>query len=57
MRTLRVYLLLLGLILVSLAAGFTAADWPAWCSRARWCAPGWPHPAAIGSALHTAPQH
>jgi hypothetical protein len=42
MRTLRVYLLLLLLLGVSLGAGFFAADWPMWCSRAHWCAPGWP---------------
>jgi hypothetical protein len=42
MRTFRIYLLLLLLLLVSLAAGFVAADWPTWCSRAHWCAPGWP---------------
>lgn len=43
MRTLRVYLLLLLLLAFSLGAGFFAADWPTWCVRAHWCAPGWPH--------------
>ena len=51
MRTLAVYLTLLALLLVSLAAGFFAADWPQWCRREHWCAPDWPRrPAAPGVA-------
>jgi hypothetical protein len=42
MRTLAVYLTLLGLLAISLAAGYVAADWPQWCTRVHWCAPGWP---------------
>jgi len=42
-RTLRVYLMLLLLLGVSLGAGFFAAEWPTVCTRAHWCASGWPH--------------
>lgn len=52
MRIVFVYLTLLALVLVSLGAGFVASDWPRWCNRAHWCAPGWPQhrtpPAAPG---------
>ena len=42
MRTLAVYLVLVLLVLVSLAAGFFAADYPQWCRREHWCAADWP---------------
>ena len=53
MRTVAVYLTLLLLVLVSLGAGFVASDWPRWCSREHWCAPGWPRRhGSSSSALH-----
>jgi hypothetical protein len=50
MRIVFVYVTLLILVLVSLGAGFFASDWPRWCSRAHWCAPGWPHHQQPGSS-------
>ena len=52
MRTLAVYLTLLALLLVSLATGFLAADWPTWCGRVHLCAPGWPAMRAYPAAQH-----
>jgi hypothetical protein len=45
MRLIAVYLTLLLLLLVSVAAGFIAADLPRWCSRAHWCGRDWPRAA------------
>jgi len=42
MRAVAVYLTLLILLAISFGAGYIAADWPRWCSRAHWCAPDWP---------------
>jgi hypothetical protein len=42
MRTLVVYLTLLGLLAVAIGAGIAASYWPHWCAALRWCAPGWP---------------
>jgi hypothetical protein len=52
-RTVRVYLLLLTLLAISLGAGLLAADWPALCTRAHWCEPGWPR---ADPALHQSRQ-
>jgi hypothetical protein len=42
MRSLAVYLMLLLLVMVSIAVGVIASDWPRWCHWAQWCAPNWP---------------
>jgi protein-S-isoprenylcysteine O-methyltransferase Ste14 len=42
MRSLAVYLTLLVLLAVSIAAGFIASDWPRWCRWLGWCAANWP---------------
>jgi hypothetical protein len=42
MRTIAVYLTLLGLLLLSVAVGFLAADFPSWCGREHLCRAGWP---------------
>jgi hypothetical protein len=39
MRALVVYLILLGLLVVSSGIGVAAAYWPHWCAVLRWCAP------------------
>jgi hypothetical protein len=41
MRAVAVYLTLLLLLALSFGAGLAASDWPHWCSRLSWCAPGW----------------
>jgi hypothetical protein len=48
MRVVRVYLTLLGLLLISAAAGLIASDWPSWCHAYHWCRAGFP--AAPGAA-------
>jgi hypothetical protein len=43
MRALVVYLILLGLLVVSSGIGAAAAYWPHWCAALpalQWCAPG-----------------
>jgi hypothetical protein len=42
MRSLAVYLTVLILLAVSVAAGCVASDWPNWCHRLQWCAADWP---------------
>jgi hypothetical protein len=49
MRLIAVYLTLLLLLLISVAAGLIASDWPRWCSRAHWCGRDWPRAAAAPS--------
>jgi hypothetical protein len=42
MRALVVYLILLGLLAVSIGVGVAASYWPHCCAALRWCTPGWP---------------
>jgi hypothetical protein len=45
MRAVVVYLTLLLLLALSIAAGYIASDWPRWCAGRHWCDEGWPrHP-------------
>lgn len=37
MRRFAVYLALLLVFAISLAAGWVASDWPRWCVRLGWC--------------------
>lgn len=42
MKRFAVFLTLILLLAVSIAAGWIAADWPRWCQRAQWCDPDFP---------------
>ena len=42
MRRVGAYLCMTAVLAVSLAAGWIAADWPAWCRRLQWCGEQFP---------------
>jgi hypothetical protein len=42
MRVVAVYLIVLVLLAISIAAGYIAADWPHWCRMMHGCQSGWP---------------
>jgi len=42
MKRFAVYLTLMLLLAVSIAAGWVAADWPRWCRQAQWCDQSFP---------------
>ncbi|HTP39993.1 MAG TPA: hypothetical protein VMI92_10510 [Steroidobacteraceae bacterium] len=42
MRRTAVYLAVVAVLVVSLLAGWVAADWPRWCVDLQWCLPGFP---------------
>jgi hypothetical protein len=37
-----VYIAVVMVLAVSIAAGWVAADWPYWCHHLQWCAPTFP---------------
>jgi hypothetical protein len=37
-----VYVAVVVVLVVSLAAGWVAADWPQWCRRLQWCVSSFP---------------
>ena len=37
MHRLTVYLTVIGLVVVALAVGWVASDWPHWCRMLNWC--------------------
>jgi hypothetical protein len=42
MRRFRVYAAVVAVVVVSIATGVIASDWPHWCARLAWCEPGFP---------------
>jgi hypothetical protein len=42
MRRMAAILCMIGVLVFSVAVGWVAADWPAWCLRLQWCGEHFP---------------